>query len=130
MSELKDLSKLVESLLTQFPLLRDNDKALVCKIWEHQLKELGKDINKLTINDFFIFYLSPDINLTNSDTITRARRKKQETIIELRGNLYDKRHNYQDEFKKEILELFKPIKEINQDKIKKESGIKQQLELF
>ena len=130
MSELKDLSKLVESLLTQFPLLRDNDKALVFKIWEHQLKELGKDINKLTINDFFIFYLSPDINLTNSDTITRARRKKQETIIELRGNLYDKRHNYQDEFKKEVLELFKPIKEINQDKIKKESGIKQQLELF
>lgn len=110
MSELLDIKNIVVKLLTESSLYRDNDKALVCKVWEYQLSKIGKNIYDLKTNDFFICYL--ENILTNSDTITRARRKAQEEIIGLRGVNYDNRHNkLQDDFKKDIISLFELKKE-------------------
>jgi hypothetical protein len=109
MSELDGIKGIVIKFLKETPVLRDDDRALVCKVWEYQLKLLGKNIFSLKANDFFQVYTT-DL-LTSSDSITRARRKVQETFPELRGLNYEKRQNlFQEEIKKEVAILFeKPV---------------------
>lgn len=109
MSELENIKGIVIKFLKENPVLRDNDKALVCKIWEYQLKQTGKNIFSIKINDFFQIYTTNQ--LTSSDTITRARRKAQETFPELRGLNYEKKQFlFQEGIKKEIASLFeKPV---------------------
>ena len=79
---------------------RDNDNALVVRIWWDEVIAKGFAPEQLTITEFFILYR--DEKITSADTITRARRKVQEENEHLRGNSYIDRQNKQEEVKDEI----------------------------
>lgn len=79
----------ITALLRSNDTLRDNDNALIAKIWEGDLKRLHKDATNLSATEFLELYSSGKIS--SPETIRRARQKIQETHPELRGNLYNKR---------------------------------------
>jgi hypothetical protein len=89
------LQEKVEILLTKYPQLRDDDKLLVTKMWFFEMKKLNLEPNTAPTNLFFNLYQQG--SLTNSDIITRARRKVQEMKEELRGTTWDERHKEGDE---------------------------------
>lgn len=86
----KTLREKVIILLTKYPELQDCDKKLVTKMWYFELKKYGVDPVTITASQFFELY--QENLLTNSDVITRARRKVQEEIPELRGTKWEERH--------------------------------------
>lgn len=113
--DISNISETVKFLLESNLECKDNDRKLVIETWKIQLKSKGIDFKKLSLMDFFDTYL--EVNLVNHESITRARRKLQEINPALRGNLYEKRQDYQTKAKKQI----KEIKEIKEKK-KKDSS--------
>lgn len=90
---------LIIKLLTKHEHLRDSDMALICNIWWMELKEAGlKDATVLDV----LTYISSD-NLTNPESIRRARQKVQEQMPELRGKNYKKRHKEEQNFKEKVI---------------------------
>lgn len=69
-------------------------------MWIQELNALGEDYKKLSAVDFMHFYAEG--KLTNTDTITRIRRKLQETSPNLRGKKYEKRQARQKDVKKAL----------------------------
>jgi hypothetical protein len=88
--KLKTLKEKVEILLTKYPELRDDDKLLVTKMWFYELKKYGVEPSLMTAMQFFELYQQNV--LSNSDLITRSRRKIQEENPNLRGKTWDERH--------------------------------------
>lgn len=84
------LTDKVIDLLTNKPHLRDDDLRLVANIWHSEIP----NINSLTAFEFLKHYAEG--RLTNSDYITRVRRKVQEENEFLRGELWEERHKKQD----------------------------------
>lgn len=80
----------VEILLTKFPSLRDNDKLLVNKMWDIELRKLNLNPKTTPIEIFFSLYEKG--SLSNAELIGRARRKLQEEKEELRGETWYERH--------------------------------------
>ena len=89
----------VTNLLTAKPVLRDNDRRLICNIWWKSIS----NPEMLMFEDFINLYLKGDI--PESDSITRCRRKVQEEIEELRGKNWDLRHGLEDVIKKELKDI-------------------------
>lgn len=85
-----NLQDKVEILLTKYPELRDDDKLLVSKMWEIELKKQNLDPSETPINMFFSLY--ENNCLSNAELIGRARRKIQEINFELRGESWYERH--------------------------------------
>ena len=74
----------VEYLLTYMPILRDSDPKLIARIW-------ASESTSTTLKRDFLLDLGNG-KLTSSEAITRCRRKLQEHNPDLRGKLYNKRH--------------------------------------
>lgn len=85
-----NLQEKVEILLIKYPLLRDDDKLLVTKMWEIELRKQNLDPKTLPISMFFSQYQNG--SLSNAEAIARARRKLQENKVELRGETWEERH--------------------------------------
>jgi hypothetical protein len=102
MGELVKIYDRVKELLEQYPFYRDNDNALVCRIWTI---ELGGDavIKQMTAFDFMAEYAKD--KLTSSESIYRAKRKVMENHEELRGKSYRRRHDLEDGAIDDIIDL-------------------------
>lgn len=87
--KINKIDNIVASCLRQIPETRDNDKLLILKIWGHQNPKLRQQ-------DFSFISFAEDFlksNYAEPSTITRSRRKLQEKHPELRGKLWNERHN-------------------------------------
>ncbi len=96
--KINQIQKSVAALLKSYPAFRDDDKLLVVNIWYKQLLDRNIDPEKISAKSFLQIY-SEDM-LTNSDIITRARRKAQEENPELRGATWKERHKEADKFRR------------------------------
>jgi septal ring factor EnvC (AmiA/AmiB activator) len=81
----KELSAKVSSLLKFVPETRDNDRYLVSEIW-------SQETEAETVNEFLIEI--EDGKLSHFETITRIRRRLQEEDEDLRGETYEQRQHY------------------------------------
>jgi hypothetical protein len=100
MVNLKQIGPRVKRVLQDNPSTRNNDNKLTAIIWSQDLRQQGKDANLLTAQGFMKMYYEG--KLTNSDSITRARRKLQELHPELRGKNYQARQANQEKVKKDL----------------------------
>ena len=86
----------VEKFLTRYPLLRDDDERLMANIWSSHIGNLedidGKEILHMLANH----------KLPSYESISRCRRKIQETKPHLRGDKWSGRHKRADKIRKEI----------------------------
>lgn len=99
-SKLNSIKTKVISLLESNAHYRDNDEALVARIWYNEISHISISSSEPLI-DFFKAYAQG--KLTTADVITRARRKAQEEIPHLRGTKWNERHKESEEVKKEIV---------------------------
>ena len=81
----QNLTDRIEGLLISYPQLRDDDRRLVANVWHYEMK------HDKSISDFLTAYANNQ--LSNSDNITRIRRKLQEEKPELRGSKWHERHD-------------------------------------
>ena len=100
MVKLKHIGPRVKEVLQQNVTTRDDDNKLTAIIWHRELADKGIDANKLTAQGFMKLYYEG--KLTNSDSITRARRKVQELCPDLRGGNYKARQANQEKVKKDL----------------------------
>ena len=93
--KIKSTKEKVILLLKTVDKYKDNDKDLVTRYWWDEIKELCENLGLnpllLKYTDFNKFYR--DGKITESDIITRARRKAQEENPELRGSKWKERHD-------------------------------------
>ena len=88
----------VKRLLTNHPHLRDSDNKLLANVWFQSVIPLEE-----AWMDFLALIASGD--LPSSESIRRCRQKLQELNPELRGELWDKRHQMQIQVKEELKEM-------------------------
>lgn len=87
--KIKKLQEEVYRLLNQYPSYRDNDIKLISHIWMEQLG--GKDkMNAISLLDFCKNWVE-DSNISNPESICRARRLVQAEHEDLRGEVYKHR---------------------------------------
>mgnify|MGYP003147911329 FL=1 len=98
----KKLRNVIKELLEEYPIIRDEDRRLVCNVW---WLEMGgsASVKKLTAPDFMNKVANG--SLSSWETITRIRRKLQEEIPDLRGKKWDSRHNQQVKVISELQEI-------------------------
>lgn len=92
--------QVVEDLLKKDARCRDEDKLLTALLWYDVVQKKGLVFNNMTAKDLLDLYISGV--LPNHDSITRARRKVQETMPHLRGDKYNLRQGHQEEVKKDL----------------------------
>ena len=101
---MKQHLELVENLLENNPELRDSDLRLVANIWWMTLNTvLRHKFQGYELDEFKILldiYAKGD--LPNEQSIRRIRRKLQEEKPELRGKIYELRHQKEAEYKEDI----------------------------
>lgn len=99
LQKIKNIQDVVKDALIRYPKYRDDDNKLVAYIWWKHLKKnnIPEDIIAM---DFLQLYAKNE--LPQADAITRARRKVQEENPELRGELYNERHQLKEEVKNNI----------------------------
>jgi len=103
LKKILNLQDKVEILLTKYPELRDDDKLLVSKMWEIELKKQNLDPSTTPINMFLSLY---ETNcLSNAELIGRARRKIQENNYELRGEFWYERHKEAEDTRSKITKI-------------------------
>ncbi|HWY11332.1 MAG TPA: hypothetical protein VN026_08405 [Bacteroidia bacterium] len=85
----------VASILKKDLETRDDDNILISKVWEHQGAKSHYTFEKIKE----MLYLG---KIATPETITRSRRKLMEKHVELRGKLYNERHQYEKLFSKQI----------------------------
>lgn len=91
---------MVEQLLTDYPVLRDNDSQLIAVYWRVELEERG--LNIIQMRGYELLALLGGQKLTAPDSITRMRRKLQEENESLRGKVYYERHKQVKTVQKEL----------------------------
>ena len=101
---MKQHLELVENLLENNPELRDSDLRLVANIWwltlNTTLKHKFQGFELDAFNILLELYSNGD--LPNEQSIRRLRRKLQEEKPELRGKVYELRHQKELEYKEDI----------------------------
>lgn len=99
-TEIKKICDLVRELLENFPHLRDDDDKLVANIWIRELggAEKAKEVSAY----YFLAQYSGYKAFTSAESITRARRKLQNTHLHLRGEKYLERMTEQENVKEFI----------------------------
>lgn len=80
----------VRPILETIPATRDDDRKLIAEVWSREMANLPVEMRPYSALDMITF-ISEGI-FENPETITRVRRKLQETIKSLRGNKWDTRH--------------------------------------
>lgn len=85
------IDQAVKALMEKDKRYSDNDNSLCARIWANELVLMGMESRNISAYEFLCLYATD--KLTNSDSVTRARRKLEEEIPELRGNTYDVRHS-------------------------------------
>ncbi len=101
---IKGTKAIVTKMLTEHPQLRDNDNKLLANIyWQRVSGELKFKLSPEEMAGVkkFLGYLSSG-SLPNFESIRRCRQKVQEEEPELRGDLWDKRHEVSLEVKEEL----------------------------
>ena len=101
---MKQNLELVENLLENNPELRDSDQRLVANIWWLTLNTtLKHKFQGYELESFKILLeLYSNGDLPNEQSIRRLRRKLQEEKPELRGKVYELRHQKELEYKEDI----------------------------
>lgn len=105
-NQIKKLIKtydIVKELLSKHPELRDDDQRLVANYWNIEIRKIYSNLENVNCEMFLRAYSSKW--LTNSDIITRARRKAEEKHPELRGLTWNKRHKISEKFEKEVVKI-------------------------
>jgi hypothetical protein len=90
----------VQSLLTQYPLLRDSDSALLAYVWARALKAMNRDLDHLDARGLLSIIAAG--KMPAMESVTRSRRKLQEENPELRGQRYDQRQRQTTKVKEEL----------------------------
>ncbi len=101
---IKNLEPLIVNLLEHHKELRDNDYRLVANVYFKYLENIKHrfgDAEYQGVIQFLSMFAGGDF--PNPGTITRCRRKIQELEPELRGKMYDRRHQQQTKVKKEMI---------------------------
>ena len=93
--KIKKVAPLVLQVLREEEETRDDDNLLCASLWARQGAK-----NSLKFGEFCIMLC--DGRFANPETVGRARRKIQETQIDLRGKFYNERHNAELEFRNQI----------------------------
>ena len=96
---------IVERLISDHPHLRDDDLKLLATIyWFRVEDEMSYSLTEEELGGIkkFLQHLA-DGELPNFESIRRCRQKLQEENTFLRGNLYEERHNYQENIKEELM---------------------------
>lgn len=88
-----EIQPIVRAILENDLKARDNDRILCVKFWA---RELGNNPQE------WFMHLYSIGELTNHDSITRARRKLQEEHEHLRGNRYRERMKHQKVVQQEL----------------------------
>ena len=98
--KIKNKKFVVKDILTKYPKARDNDSLLLAHVWVYQCggRSYAED---MSMWDFVMDFIGK--NFAEVEPITRCRRKLQEKHPELRGELYEKRHQMKESVKKEII---------------------------
>lgn len=78
----------VRPILEKIPATRDSDRLLIAEVWTREMQNLPEKVTQTSS----VIDLLMDGLLENPETITRIRRKLQETIKELRGEKWTVRH--------------------------------------
>tara|TARA_R100001082_G_scaffold106772_1_gene79958 strand:- start:3904 stop:4206 length:303 start_codon:yes stop_codon:yes gene_type:complete len=89
---------IVSNLLMNHPHLRDDDNKLLATVWYHKMDKIEEPVM-----DFL--HVLANGELPSSESIRRCRQKLQELNPQLRGQLWNKRHQMQDQVKKELKEM-------------------------
>ena len=91
---IKGVRDIVTKLLTDNPHLRDDDEKLLANVyWQRVSSTLLHKLSPEQLEGVKLFLKEvADGNLPNYQSISRCRRKLQQTNPSLRGKLYDKRH--------------------------------------
>lgn len=92
---IKQKRELVELVLRVLPETRDDDNKLLAACWRREMARLNLDSKDTLIA------LSAG-KLSSPETITRCRRKIQETKPELRGKRWNERHGVEEVVKEEM----------------------------
>ena len=105
----------IKLFLTNYKVLRDSDERLMANIWA---KFLGREeIKILTATD--ILHLLAKGDLPSYESISRCRRKIQETTPMLRGTTWELRHKRQKSVKNELKQLTGARKKIKKAELKR-----------
>lgn len=100
--KMKSIKNDVRELLIKYPHYKDNDSKLISAFY--YFKYGGKNVlEKKTAMEFLTDFANGKFPFP--DTITRVRRKLQESEPELRGENYKKRHQHDNDVKKSIHKL-------------------------
>ena len=86
----------VKKLLTKHPTLRDNDERLMANIWWNHIPNIEN------MNGKEILALIAERKLPSFLSVSRCRRKIQETKPNLRGEKWISRHKRAERIRKEI----------------------------
>ena len=86
----------VKKLLTKHPPLRDNDERLMANIWWNHIPNIEN------MNGKEILALIAERKLPSFLSVSRCRRKIQETKPNLRGEKWISRHKRAERIRKEI----------------------------
>ena len=100
---IKQLKQKVIKYLKIKPLTKDNDMLLQALIWISEYRAMGYKDDSL--GNFLNYYAKK--KFTNPSSIKRCRAKLQELHIELRGELYEKRHQKSVAIRDEIKRFIK-----------------------
>ena len=87
----------VKGFLIKYPILRDSDERLMANIWA---KHLG---DPSYVNGTDILRMLARKELPSYESISRCRRKIQQSTPYLRGEKWEKRHKRSKEIRKEIV---------------------------
>lgn len=83
----------VRPILEKEPATRDDDRLLIATVWQREIENMPEETQKIySITEMLVMGL-----IENPETITRIRRKLQETIKGLRGEKWTVRHGMEAE---------------------------------
>jgi len=103
LNKIKDMQNRVELLLKLFPAYRDCDTKLVAHIWMQQIGGIDK-MMEINLYDWMKMWID-NPNIASPETISRARRKIQESNADLRGEHYKLRKDQEKDVRGGISDL-------------------------
>lgn len=106
---MKNVLVRVKHYLTIDETLRDNDNRLLANIWNEVIQRKYIDVNLASAQD--LLRMLAEGSLPNQESVRRCRQKLQEENPELRGRLWEKRHQMAKQVKEEIKNWNDPDKQ-------------------
>lgn len=101
MTKIKNVKERVKLLIYENEELRDDDNLLIAQVWMRDLGKIGIDSKKIT--GFQLMQIFVQKQLTNAESIRRARQYLQQKNVHLRGEKYAKRQTLlQNKVKQEL----------------------------